>query len=180
MAVPPLPNGAKVPARWRLARPAPDDAALIVFMTLAFSRQPGRWPVPFTSAMAEAEGKSVQTAGSQGAALATLLLSDCRISGSIAVGWLGVSPPRCAGLNCWLREAHQGHGLLHAFAQGGRSARTSARLCVQTALPVSAGSSRVLAAYGPQSVRLTLMDSKIPARHGQGVARKRIRSPLNT
>ena len=93
--------------------PVLDDApALAALMTPKISQWLGHWPVPFTSAMAEAKISDALSAAARGAALTEVVLDD-----GVVAGWIGGGgPPGRAGFGYWLGEAHQGRGLLRTFA----------------------------------------------------------------
>lgn len=144
--------------------PTPDDApALAALMTPSISQWLGHWPVPFTSAMAEAKISDALSAAAHGAALTEVILND-----GVIAGWIGGSgPPGRTGFGYWLGEAHQGRGLLRNLAPAWVAhlhARLHPRTVWAATQPINVGSRRVLAACGLQPVRLTWMDTPARAR----------------
>ena len=101
--------------------------------------------------MAEAKINAALSATAAGTALIEVLLRD----GAVA-GWIGGGgTPARVGFGYWLGEAHQGRGLLRAFAPAWVNS-LHARLHPQTLWaatePTNAGSRRVLAACGLRPV----------------------------
>ena len=160
--------------------PALEDApALAALMTPSISQWLGHWPVPFTSAMAEAKIGAALSAAARGGALTEVILND-----GVIAGWIGGGGPSGrAGFGYWLGEAHQGHGLLRALAPAW-VARLQARLHPRTVWaatqPTNVGSRRVLAACGLQPVRVMWMDTPARARFEWVEVWERVWPPLIT
>ena len=82
--------------------------ALAALVTPSINQRLGHWPVPFTSAMAEAKVSGTLSVAARGASLTEVVLND-----GIIAGWIGSNgPPGRASFGYWLSDVHQKQGPL--------------------------------------------------------------------